>query len=46
MGIERELGVDRSFWVSVALAYMDYLVDREASMMSLFYTTFSAIADS
>lgn len=46
VGIERELGVDRSFWVSVALAYMDYLVDREASMMSLFYTTFSAIADS
>ena len=43
VGIERELGVDRSFWVSVALAYMDYLVDREASMMSLFNTTLALL---
>ncbi|KAH8112023.1 hypothetical protein DFH11DRAFT_1609311 [Phellopilus nigrolimitatus] len=27
--MERELGVDRSFWVTVALAYMEFLTERE-----------------
>ncbi|KAL5479051.1 hypothetical protein ACEPAI_2339 [Sanghuangporus weigelae] len=30
IAMERELGVDRSFWVTVALTYMEFLLERES----------------
>lgn len=28
-GVERDLGVTQSFWIAVALTYLDFLEDRE-----------------
>jgi len=28
--MERELGVDRSFWITVALVYLEFLTERES----------------
>ncbi len=35
VALERETGVDRSFWVCIALAYMEFLTEREASILFL-----------
>ena len=32
--MEREFGVNRVFWIAVALAYLDFLEDREVSTLS------------
>lgn len=39
--MERELGVDRSFWIAVALAYLEYLTEREVSKMRSNFLVFS-----
>ncbi|KLO18727.1 hypothetical protein SCHPADRAFT_844661 [Schizopora paradoxa] len=33
VALERETGVNRSFWVCIALAYMEFLTEREASIL-------------
>lgn len=35
--MEKELGVDRSFWVAVALTYMEFLVEREVNQVHLLF---------
>lgn len=44
--LERETGVDRSFWVCIALAYMEFLTEREASILcfSCRFRTLSHVA--
>ncbi|KAF8525728.1 hypothetical protein JB92DRAFT_3108619 [Gautieria morchelliformis] len=33
-GIERQLGVDPRFWVAVALAYLDFLTERDSYLVA------------
>ncbi|KAF8494551.1 hypothetical protein JB92DRAFT_3126859 [Gautieria morchelliformis] len=33
-GIERQLGVDPGFWVAVALAYLEFLTERDSYLVA------------
>ena len=33
LAMERELGVDRAFWITVALAYLEFLTEREVNIL-------------
>lgn len=38
--LEREMGVDRSFWVTIALAYLEFQTEREVSFIRILHLTF------
>lgn len=45
-GMERQLGINPSFWIALALAYLEFLADRDVSLSLVFTKTAHSAFDS